>query len=88
MKDHNKKFNQYLLKVQLKLMFNNNQDCKYLFTGMINKTTTISWSNYLRGAILNLKEEGYVFNYIAEMNIITLAHKRYMTYDFYLKHNM
>ena len=22
------------------------------------------------------------------MNIITLAHKRHMTYDFYLKHNM
>ena len=25
---------------------------------------------------------------MAEMDIITLAHKRDMTYDFYLKHNM
>ena len=55
---------------------------------MINKTTNISWSKYLREAIDNLKEEGYDFNQIAEMDIITLAHKLDMTYDFYLKHNM
>ena len=39
-------------------------------------------------AINNVKEKGYDFNYIAEMDFITLAHKRDMTYDFYLKHNM
>ena len=55
---------------------------------MFNNTTNISWSNYLREAIDILKEEGYDFNYIAEMDFITLAHKRDMTYDFYLKHNM
>ena len=42
----------------------------------------------MRDAIHNLKEEGYDFNYIADMDIITLAHKRDMTYDFYLKNNM
>ena len=47
-----------------------------------------SWSNCLRDAISNLKEEGYHFNHIAEMDIITLVHKRGMTYDFYLKHYM
>ena len=85
--DHNKKFTQYLLKGQIKLVFNN-QDCKYLMTDMINNTTNVSWSNYIRDAIDKLKEEGYDFNYIAEMDIITLAHKRDMTYDFYLKQNM
>ena len=55
---------------------------------MINKRTNLSWSNYIRKAIDSLKEEGYHFNHIAEMNIITLAHKRDMTYDFFLKHNM
>ena len=85
--DHNKKFTQYLLKGQFKLVFNN-QDCKYLMTDMINNTTNVSWSNYIRDAIDKLKEEGYDFNYIAEMDIITLAHKRDMTYDFYLKLNM
>ena len=85
--DHNKKFTRYLLKGQFKLVFNN-KDCKYLMTDMINNTTNVSWSNYIRDAIDKLKEEGYDFNYIAEMDIITLADKRDMTYDFYLKHNM
>ena len=42
----------------------------------------------MRGAINNIKLEGYHFNHLAEMDIITLAHKRDMTYDFFLKHNM
>ena len=87
-KDHNKKFNHYLLKGKFKLVFNNNQNCKFIMTGMIDNRTCISWSNYVRDAIKNLKEEGYHFIYIAKMDIITLAHKRDMTYDFYLKHNM
>ena len=88
MKDHGKNFNHYLLKGQFKLVFNNNQDCKNLDTGMINNTTNISWSNYLREAIDNFKEDGFYFNYITEMEIITLAHKGDITYDFHLKHNM
>ena len=87
MKDYNKKYNQYLLKGQFKLVFNN-KDCKYLMTDMINTTTNVSWSNYLRDAIDSLKKEGYHFDHIAEMDVITLAHKRDMTYDFYLKLSM
>ena len=83
---HNKKFNQYLLKGQFNLVFNYNQDCKHLMTGKIDNRTIISSSIYSREAIDNLKTEGYRFNYIAEMDIITFAHKRDMTYDFYLKH--
>ena len=56
-------------------------------TDMINNTTNVSWSNYLRDVISKLKEEGYDFSHIAEMDIITLAHKCDMTFDFYLKHN-
>ena len=55
---------------------------------MIDIRTNISWSNYLGEAINNLKEEEYHFNYIAEMDIITVAHKRDMTYDSFLKRNM
>ena len=87
MKDYNKKYTQYLLKTRFKLVFNI-QDCKYLMTDMINNTTYISLSKYLRDVISKLKEKGYDFSHIAEMNIITLAHKCDMTYDFYLKHNM
>ena len=61
---HNKKFNHYLLKGEFKSVFKNNQDCIYIRTGMIDNKTCICWSNYLRDAINNLKEEGYDFNYI------------------------
>ena len=74
-KDHDKKFNHYLIKGEVKLVFNINQDCKYKMTGMIDNRTFISWLSYLREAIDSLKTEGYVFNPIAEK-------------DFYLKHNM
>ena len=87
MKGYNKKDTQYLLKGRFKLVFNN-QDCNYLMTNMINFTTNISWSNYIREAIDSFKKEGYHFDHIAGMDVITLAHKRDMTYDFYLKHNM
>ena len=50
---------------------------------MINNTINISWSNYIREAI-----EGFDFSHIGEMDIITLAHKRDITYEYYLKHNM
>ena len=82
MKDHNKKFIQYPLKSQFKLVFNKNQDYKYLRTDMTINTTNTSWSNYLREANDSLKKEGYHFNHIAEMDNKTLAHKRDMTYDF------
>ena len=52
-------------------------------TDMLHNTINISYSNYIREAI-----EGCDFSHIAEMDIITLAHKRDMTYDHYLKHNM
>ena len=55
---------------------------------IINNTTNIARSIYLREAIDSVKEEGYDFNYTAEMDIITPAHKRDITYDFYLKHDM
>ena len=82
MKDYNKKVTQFFLKVQIKLIFNN-QDCKNLMSDMIHNTTNISCSNYIREAI-----EGCDFSHIAEMDIITLANKRDMTYDHNLKHNM
>ena len=87
-KDHNKKFSHYLLKGEFKLVFNINQGCRNIIMGKIINTTIISWSNYLRETINSLKEEGYHFNQITAMDIITLAHKRDMTYDFYLRHNM
>ena len=47
MKDHNKKFNHYLLKREFKLVFNDNQDCKNILTGMIDNTTVFFMVNLL-----------------------------------------
>ena len=47
----------------------------------------ISWSNFLEKVIDDFKNQGYNFKYIAEMNIITIANKLDMSYDFYIKHN-
>ena len=47
MKDHNEKINHYLLKGEFKLVFNNNQNCKNIMTGMNDNRTFILLSNYL-----------------------------------------
>ena len=60
MKDHNKKFNHYLIKGEMKLICKNNQDFKYIGTGMIDNETFVSWSIYLRDEIKILKEEGII----------------------------
>ena len=88
MNDHNKKLTHYLIKGEIKLVFNNNQDCKYVMTGVIDNRTFVSWSDYVRDAIHILKDRGYDFNHKTEKKIITIAHNRDVTYGFYLKHNM
>ena len=79
MTEHNKKQYHCILKGRFKLIFKNTQDCKFILTSMIDNRTCVSLANYLREAIDKLKEEGYDFNKIAEMDITTLAHKRDMT---------
>ena len=48
----------------------------------------ISWSNFLEKTNNDLKNKGYIFNQIEEMNFITMAIKTDLSYDFYTKHNM
>ena len=48
----------------------------------------IPWKNFLEEVIDDFNDKGYTFNHIAEMHIITIAHKMDMSYDFYIKHNM
>ena len=44
--------------------------------------------NFLGKVIDDLKDKGYNFNHIAEINIITIANEMYMSHDFYFIHNM
>ena len=48
----------------------------------------ISWPNFSEKVIDDFKNNGYTFNQIAEMKIITIANKLDMSDDFYIKHNI
>ena len=47
-----------------------------------------SWYILFQNVIGDFKDEGYIFNHIADMNINTKADKLELSYDFYNKHNM
>ena len=47
----------------------------------------ILWSNFPE-MIDDFENKVSIFNHIAEMNIITVANKLDITYDFHIKHNM
>ena len=48
----------------------------------------ISWQKFLEKVINDFRNEGYNFNHIEEMKIITKANKMDKTYNFFIKHNM
>ena len=48
----------------------------------------IVWKKYLEYVIDDVKDKEYICNHIEEINIITLANKLDMSYDFYIKLNM
>ena len=48
----------------------------------------VLWQNFSVNAINHFRNNVYNFNHIAEMNIITIANKLDMSYDFYIRHNM
>ena len=48
----------------------------------------ISWKTFLEKVIDDFEDRVYTFNHIAEMHIITIAHKNHKIYDFYIRHKM
>jgi len=76
------------VKCQFKLVFNDYQFCPYVRSKLSDNKTMISRSMFLEKVITDFKDRGYTFNHIAEMHIITIAHKMDMSHDFYIKHNM
>ena len=86
--EHNKRFDYYIIKREFKLVFNGYQYCPYVMSNVSDNKTMISWKNFLMNVINDFKDKGSNFSHIAEMHNITIANKRDMTYDFYIKHNM
>ena len=48
----------------------------------------VSWKIFVGNKINNLKNDGFDFIHISEMNIMIVCNKMDMTYDFYMKHNL
>ena len=48
----------------------------------------VPWKNFLEKVHDDFKRKGYNLNHFEEMNILTIANKLDMSYDFYNKHNM
>ena len=48
----------------------------------------ISCSSFLTKKISDFIIEGFNFSHLAEMNIITIANKMDMSYEFHIRHNM
>ena len=86
--EHNKKFDYYLVKCEYKLVFDGYQYYPHVTSKLSDKKTMISWKTFLMKVLDDFKDKGYTFNHIAEMDIITIANKTDMPYDFYTKHIM
>ena len=48
----------------------------------------VSWKIFVENEINNLKDDGFDFSHISQMNIIIVCNKMDMVYDFYMKHKM
>ena len=76
------------MQCEFKLGFNDFQCCLYVTSELYSIKTMCFWYKSLESVIRDFKDEGYNFNHIEEMNIITFVNKLDMSYDFYNKQNM
>ena len=86
--EHDKKIDYFIKKWEFKLLFDDYQYCPYVTSNVADNKTMISWKIFLMNVIDDFEDKGYNFSHIAEMHIKTIANKRDMSYDFYIKHNM
>ena len=86
--EYDKKYDFYLIKYNFKLVFSNPQHVMNIETSPHTSRITLSSGYLLNDAITDIDNQGYTFDRINEFNILTIADKMDMTYDFYFKHNM
>ena len=85
---HKKNYKYYLMKCEFNLVFKNNEHCPYVTSDLYGSETMCSWYIFSENVFNDFRDGGYNFNPIAEMKIITITNKLYLSYDFYNKHNM
>ena len=80
--EHNKRFDFYMVKCEVILVFKDYQYSPYVTSNVSDNKTKISWKNFLMKVIDDSIDIGYNFSHIAEMHIKILANKMDMSYDF------
>ena len=85
--NHNKKYCLFLIKCDFKLFFNNGFSL-HIQTDFYHNMMKIKLRRYFLYWIADFIEKGYVFSHIADMKILTVYCRMYMTYDIYFKHPM
>ena len=87
-KEYNYRFEYYLVKCEFKLCCFNKESYGTARSNLTDNKTMVSWKFFAENKINNLKNDGFDFSHISEMNIIIVCNKMDMTYDFYMKHNL
>ena len=67
------------------LVFNVGEFCQYVMSELHSIGTMCFRQKLLDNVIYDFKDKGYKFNHIAEMIFRTIANKRELSYDFYIK---
>ena len=87
-KEYKNKYEYYLVRCEFIFCCINMEHYGVASSELTDKKTMVSWKNFVKNAIKELKDEGFDFSHISQMNIIIVCNKVDMTYDFYMKHNM
>ena len=87
-KEYNIMYEYYLARCEFKLCFLNMESYGIARSGLINNKLMVSWKTFIENKISYIKNDGFNFSHISQMNIIKVCNKMDMTYDFYMKHDM
>ena len=85
--EYNNKFEFYLVRCEIKLVFINMESYPLASNKLTNKKTMVSWKIFVENIIIIFKIKGFDFSHISQMIIIIVCNKMDMTYDVYMKHN-
>ena len=70
-----------LLDVNLICVFFNKESYGIARSNLTDNKTMVSWKIFVENKISNLKNDGFDFSHISEMNSIIVCNKMDMTYD-------
>ena len=86
--EYNNKYDYYLVRYEFNLCFINMESYRIAGSNLTDNKAMVFRKKFVENKINNIKNDGFDFSHISEMNIIIVCNKMYMTNDFHMKHNM